>query len=306
MENLGLDRRKAIKELIRGHKFASQLREAINQSSKESGVGDHSAVTIPFAEDLLGKVLRSFTNTLLILDNNNKNYESEVVSQLQIGDTSSWKPTQSEDSQESCKSSSIIKERRGCYKRRRTSQTWEKESEAPIEDGHQWRKYGQKVILHAKHPRNYYRCTHKPDQHCQATKQVQKIHDDPPLYRTTYYGTHTCRNLLNPEIILDYGCGSGRLISFDNKLPTKQDVPFFSSSNSVKKECKEEEIQDHHWSHHQYQSSLCHDDYLISDELAFDSCGHLSLSSPLESHYSDVISEVLCDSVELDSFEPFK
>lgn len=36
---------------------------------------------------------------------------------------------------------------------RRTEQTWEKESEAPIDDGHQWRKYGQKEILSAKFPR---------------------------------------------------------------------------------------------------------------------------------------------------------
>ncbi|KAL0450898.1 UNVERIFIED_CONTAM: putative WRKY transcription factor 70 [Sesamum latifolium] len=72
-----------------------------------------------------------------------------------------------------------------------------KETGSLFEDGHAWRKYGQKVILNAKHPRNYFRCTHKFDQGCQATKQVQKIEDDPPLFRTTYHAQHTCKNLFN-------------------------------------------------------------------------------------------------------------
>lgn len=43
--------------------------------------------------------------------------------------------------------------------------------------------------------RNYYRCTHKADQGCLATKQVQQINeDDPPKYRTIYFGRHTCQN----------------------------------------------------------------------------------------------------------------
>lgn len=41
--------------------------------------------------------------------------------------------------------------------------------------------------------RNYFRCTHKFDQGCQATKQVQKIQEDPPVFRTAYHGRHTCR-----------------------------------------------------------------------------------------------------------------
>ncbi|XP_061368494.1 OBERON-like protein [Gastrolobium bilobum] len=75
----------------------------------------------------------------------------------------------------------------------RTSQSWEKES-VSTEDGYQWRTYGQKDILNAKYPRNYYRCTHRYDQGCLATKQVQRIQEDPPLHRTTYYGNHTCRH----------------------------------------------------------------------------------------------------------------
>lgn len=36
---------------------------------------------------------------------------------------------------------------------RRTSQSWVRESSVLVDDGHAWRKYGQKVILNAKHPR---------------------------------------------------------------------------------------------------------------------------------------------------------
>lgn len=51
--------------------------------------------------------------------------------------------------------------------------------------------------------RSYFRCTHKLDQGCLAKKQVQQMSDDPPVFRTTYHGQHTCRNLLKaPQIIL--------------------------------------------------------------------------------------------------------
>ncbi|KAI4355986.1 hypothetical protein L6164_000040 [Bauhinia variegata] len=298
---------KAIEELVRGHESANQLRELFNKSNEGScGVGgDNSAVTVTFAEDLLGKVLRSFTNTLLLLNEKNID-ESEEMSQFQVRDSRSWKPTKSEDSEESCKSTSGIRHR---YKRRRTSQTWERDSEAPIEDGHKWRKYGQKQILNAKHPRNYYRCTHKSDQGCLATKQEQKIQDEPPLFKTVYYGIHTCRNLLNPEILLDYDdCASECLISFDNSLPTKQNLPLFSSSSSsIMKECNEEIIQDHHLAH-QCQSTASQEDYFLSHEFTFDSscCRNLTLSSTLESDHSADISEFLCDFAEFDLFEPFE
>lgn len=61
-----------------------------------------------------------------------------------------------------------------------------------FEDGTSWRKYGHKVILNAKFPRSYFRCTQKYDQGCQATKQVQRIDEKPHLYSITYSGKHTC------------------------------------------------------------------------------------------------------------------
>jgi hypothetical protein len=66
-------------------------------------------------------------------------------------------------------------------------------AEGPADDGHSWRKYGQKDILGAKHPRAYYRCTHRNSQGCPATKQVQRTDADPALFDVVYHGDHTCR-----------------------------------------------------------------------------------------------------------------
>ncbi|KAI4331639.1 hypothetical protein MLD38_029809 [Melastoma candidum] len=62
------------------------------------------------------------------------------------------------------------------------------------DDGHQWRKYGQKSIHGATHPRHYFRCTHKIGQGCLATKQVQKVSDNPITFRSVYRGHHTCND----------------------------------------------------------------------------------------------------------------
>ncbi|XP_022146751.1 probable WRKY transcription factor 54, partial [Momordica charantia] len=40
--------------------------------------------------------------------------------------------------------------------------------------------------------RSYFRCTHKYDQGCKATKQVQKMDDGSGNYKITYMASHTC------------------------------------------------------------------------------------------------------------------
>jgi len=85
-----MDYRKVLEELVRGHEFATQLRVVINGKYE-------SATTTPFVQSLAKNVLRSFTNTLFLLDKY---------------------PSKSEDSQESCKSFTTFKNRRGCYKRK--------------------------------------------------------------------------------------------------------------------------------------------------------------------------------------------
>ncbi|XP_028808614.1 probable WRKY transcription factor 70 [Neltuma alba] len=218
MENL------AMKELERGRELANQLRRLIFRS--EDGEDDHKTkgLTTSSAEDLAAKVLDSFANTLSLFNSNRHVSADPSLSSF------CPLPAHSGDSQESSKTrstSTTIKDPTRCTpkKRKSSAQTWEEDTKmGPKEDGHAWRKYGQKTILDSKHPRNYFRCTHKYDQGCEATKQVQKIQDDPPLYRTTYFGHHTCTNLLNPQAFLDshddLNSTSAFILSFNNNIIT--------------------------------------------------------------------------------------
>ncbi|XP_066334731.1 transcription factor WRKY45-2-like [Miscanthus floridulus] len=76
---------------------------------------------------------------------------------------------------------------------RKDERTWTSDTYAPYDDGHQWRKYGEKKLSISNFPRFYYRCTYKNDMKCPATKQVQqKDTSDPPLFSATYFNHHTC------------------------------------------------------------------------------------------------------------------
>ncbi|CAD6255104.1 unnamed protein product [Miscanthus lutarioriparius] len=76
---------------------------------------------------------------------------------------------------------------------RKDERTWTSDTYAPYDDGHQWRKYGEKKLSISNFPRFYYRCTYKNDMKCPATKQVQqKDTSDPPLFSVTYFNHHTC------------------------------------------------------------------------------------------------------------------
>lgn len=130
--------------------------------------------------------------------------------------------------------------------------------------------------------RNYYRCTHKFDQGCQATKQVQRTEDNPPMYRTTYHGHHTCRNLLkSPQIILDPTAkDSSFLLSFVTNDPThKPDGPIFPIIKQESKEGVQNLVS---------QTQSPPSNYLMSPDLTtFDSYGPMLSSG---SDHGDVIS----------------
>ncbi|VFQ82031.1 unnamed protein product [Cuscuta campestris] len=87
---------------------------------------------------------------------------------------------------------------RGVFKKRKTSGSQQVRVCSAtglgggLDDGHSWRKYGQKDILGANHPRAYYRCTHRYMQGCMAKKHIQRSDADPSIFEVTYKGTHTC------------------------------------------------------------------------------------------------------------------
>ncbi|PSS32481.1 WRKY transcription factor 70 [Actinidia chinensis var. chinensis] len=213
------DLERVMEKLLMGRDWAAQLQVLLRRPTGLDGPGS--------ADELAVKILRSFTETLSALN-------SGDVDQI---------PARSSDSGESRQTPAVI-DRRGCYKRSRKTSDSRVNVSASMEDGYGWRKYGQKEILNSKFPRSYYRCTHKRSQGCKATKQVQTIQEDPPMYQTTYFGHHTCQRppLLASQAISGSPPLQGspnNLLSFEPKSPI--------SSLKLKESYKEEAQESIEW-----------------------------------------------------------
>lgn len=135
--------------------------------------------------------------------------------------------------------------------------------------------------------RSYYRCTHKHDQGCMATKQVQMTEDEPSQFRTTYHGLHTCKSMLKPtQILLDTATATDKsiLLSFESNNQDSGDS--FYPFTSIK---REEEIpsNDQEATHSNTAATVNNSSssYLLSSGLP-------TFESHLGSDHGDVLSGV--------------
>ncbi|KAI3693421.1 hypothetical protein L6452_33256 [Arctium lappa] len=164
-------KRPLINELTQGKELAYQLKNHLDKTM--------SAQTCEF---LVEKILSSYEKALSML--NWGSTFDEISPRTQVSDPA--------DSPHHCN--------KNVFKKRKTMAKWSEQVkvcsgsmvEGPLSDGYSWRKYGQKDILGANHPRAYYRCTHRNFQGCLATKQVQRSDEDSSVFEVTYRGRHTC------------------------------------------------------------------------------------------------------------------
>ncbi|KAF6145848.1 hypothetical protein GIB67_028843 [Kingdonia uniflora] len=177
MENTK-DQGPLVKELSEKRELVQQLRIHLDPSSSN---GEH----------LIEKILTSLSRALFLLKGNGcseQNEPADIQNTATIAESDSTFMT----------------------KKRKTIHRWsqrvcaspESTLEESHDDGYRWRKYGQKLIIGAIHPRHYivfyvycrgyYRCTHSNYQGCKAKKQVQRTDDDATIIEISYQGKHTC------------------------------------------------------------------------------------------------------------------
>ncbi|KAG7586013.1 WRKY domain [Arabidopsis thaliana x Arabidopsis arenosa] len=173
---------KAMEALLRGQGCANSLKILL-ENGKISSVS---------TEPLINTILDSFSLVLSFVDSPNPPPYHESSSQNMA------RPMPRRSSKEKlCGAQDLL--------------NYRDDSPTPCSnDGFAWRKYGQKTIKTSPHQRCYYRCTYAKDQNCNATKRVQKIKDNPPVYRTTYMGKHVCTASVGHD-----DTHSSKMIQFD-------------------------------------------------------------------------------------------
>ncbi|XP_011093555.1 probable WRKY transcription factor 41 [Sesamum indicum] len=193
MEKLAsLDRKSVISVLTQGKELANELKKQLHPTATSNEACD----------SLLENILSSYENALRLLNCmallGNGGDPSQIGVSNFLG--SAYSIEGSPRSEVSEHSSKDHQPHRVVSKKRKTLPRWSEQvrvcsetgSEGQLDDGYNWRKYGQKDILGANHPRAYYRCTHRKTQGCLATKQVQRADEDPSIFEVIYSGKHSC------------------------------------------------------------------------------------------------------------------
>ncbi|KAE9603986.1 putative transcription factor WRKY family [Lupinus albus] len=181
-----------VHELLQGLELVRQLQKNLHMpcsSSQETH------------ELLIQKIISIFEKALQIV-NGNRGPLGEPSSQHSIGVTirMSESPPLSGSPHSEDSDRDLMEHDHNASRKRKSLPRWTKQIrvnpgigvELPLDDGYNWRKYGQKGILGAVYPRGYYRCTHRNVHGCLATKQVQRSDEDPNVFEITYKGKHTC------------------------------------------------------------------------------------------------------------------
>ncbi|GFP91925.1 probable WRKY transcription factor 53 [Phtheirospermum japonicum] len=189
MEKLGaLDREAIIGVLGEGRGFANELKRKLDPTTDSREACDV----------LLENILSSYENAIKLLDCMAM-LENGVPSPMGVSNVFEL-PNSIEGSHSSEGSDLNSKDLTHKSKKRKTVPKWSEQVrvrsdtgfEGHLDDGYNWRKYGQKDILGATHPRAYYRCTHRNTQGCLATKQVQRADEDSSIFEVIYRGKHSC------------------------------------------------------------------------------------------------------------------
>ncbi|CAA6661878.1 unnamed protein product [Spirodela intermedia] len=191
-------RKSVVRELTRGRESALQLRELLGLSSGGGG-------------RLAEEVVACFTRALSALDQGESSEVCQGASSASSGD---WRSAASTGK-----------------RKPQLAGDW-KVSSKTLDDSYTWRKYGQKPIQNATHPRSYFRCTHKHDQGCQAMRTVQKSEENPSEFIIAYRGHHTCKSAGRSSVAGAGGDDGGPfLIYFDR--PSSAPSSFPSSKQEV-------------------------------------------------------------------------
>ncbi|XP_014521845.1 probable WRKY transcription factor 70 isoform X1 [Vigna radiata var. radiata] len=214
-------KREMMEEIIKGKKAAIELKILLQKpSGSEPFLSYHQ---------LMASVLTSFTQSLSIISSSS----SEPSSPDGLPHRNLLNPTEysspvtasgNDPTSGHCSEKRSQKGGRGRYNRCKGA-TRKIILSCTTDDKYAWRKYGQKGILNYEFPRSYFRCSHKHDQGCKATKQVQLEQDNPRMYRITYIGLHTCNDIpMVTHKTTDFSTGESYLLHSDRSSNVKDDL----------------------------------------------------------------------------------